>query len=546
MTIFLHIINAIIILMTVSVTVSDKRLLDYSKIGIFAEQHGILLFQSGQKYIPFSYHTHKWDFLKELKTDCEQITKLHLENINDMATEALSLTLPMQSHNPFLPDIGHPGVSRKKRFLGIVLGGVSAVGSIWNRIDIQSLKKEVSFLRTHASTVDKELESFKIDLIDYDNKLRELFRFASSTTRVLRQLSKKIICNENTQEILTSYVMNNIVGGYSEYLRSVNAALIGSLTPDTLPYHQLVLLLKESTLLKDSLYEKVPTLAYELGSVIVDEISPQEGRFTGVIILPWLEDQSSYTVFSTHSVNYLVREGLHALIKVPELFVLDLDGTSVWVPDMMRCKEHMNLYICPEGEGIENNDMCSSGFLSGNFSGCHTVFRNWNYPVVVQTKLGVIVGSTNITGSILRIQGGKKIFTHSKVDLKNPQIFGSDIGDYLQLNDKLYSLRTQREDFESVRINASSLLHTDTQFISLDESPTWRESPVALDKLIIDNLQTAESWISPPMIILSILIFLFACWILVKWWRSRKVKDIKKMKDEQTQDVLLNVLTNRH
>lgn len=437
-------------------------ILDTDK-GIILEPTGTYISQYGYHYIPVTFSIPTYlDFPQPVKCgNSTRIKKHHQDTLR-----FIQGIVPTSSISSPLPNQKQINKSRSKRWVPLVVGAVSLGLSIWNSVSTASLQKQVKTIEDNVFQLQLSTERLiqtTNSLIDDSVKIHHI---VSESVSAINQLINVTDCLQteihynNWESSWMSLIVNT-------YLRAVDAALRGKLTPDILSFDNLNLLIAQEVLLQESLYNEDKTLIYEISTFLPISIKSSPPMIIGVIIAPKLSRSTSGIVYTSSSVPWIHNGGMYKL-KIPSLIVIDNEGYT-WVPNPAECTMFPGLTICPKKFYVESRHECLSGILRGvsNNTNCLTEVKTGIQvpPSALQLQSGVLLsGWTTGQVSLLKKYTRSEIKTVPVEPNEVPQFFTEKDGDLLMVGSDMFQLSDLSHPYDFSIRN----LELDTTYYDVD------------------------------------------------------------------------------
>ncbi|XP_060760245.1 uncharacterized protein LOC132870571 [Neoarius graeffei] len=256
------------------------------------------------------------------------------------------------------------GKTRQKRFLGGLIIGASAIGSLFsiglsaaNTVSLNTLKKEVSILQ-------KEMPEIREKLLIQQDKLQGLGKSLQGTILTVNMHTDLIYNIMQTVDKLAERIKNEI-----KYVREIRDLMqdllrevgdsISSLSSGKVPSYLTPLSLVENILQSTTTTRDVHSsqihLAYSLGSAIPIFVSPQDFEIGFILNLPIIERNNIYRLKSVLNVSFW-KDNVRIYIQTPPMVAYHDDNPSVYfIPNLEMCTSTKDIHwVCPSNPFIRD------------------------------------------------------------------------------------------------------------------------------------------------------------------------------------------------
>lgn len=429
--------------------------LRFPELGILLEESGGVILRSGFIYIPI---TVRLPSLKVLTKDYE----LCKDDWKEFSLLLESIELYLKGTIPKIEEVEEsPSVpwmsakssrARGKRFIPLLIGGLGMGASIWNRYSISSLKDKVSNLREHLKVAETRLSKLSQSTIKLAHGQDEIVHVVHKLTSALKQATSKFRCAELKHDGFKQLIFSYLVTAMPSFIRGVDAALLGRVTPDLVSPSELrnsILTHKE---VETTIYKEHPSLIYELGSFLLDNITNEEPMISGIMILPLAHSVRTGSLLKIISVPVKTPNGLHQHL-LPSTAIVDPTRKVVWIPDPLECSSTPGLLVCNALSSYNQINKCLTSLVFGsNSTGCESQQVSNVSGIeasVAASRSGILVSNSITDYRIVKILQGRELSVDSgeNRDREKCFILTAADGDYLAVNNHHYPLHPAAEDF---------------------------------------------------------------------------------------------------
>lgn len=396
----------------------------YPNEGIYLEPAGQYLSYSGTITIPFVYVLPSISHIT--KSYCpghDQLDKIHkvvLDHINTIVgrfkrTETLR---PKRSLFPIV---------------SVLTGGLS----VWNTVEILSIKNKIQHMTDDAIHIDRAISTLTESQNMVIGRVGEVSALIGDHTRAINILINKTTCYERSSEEFKSFVYNWLYASPSEFLAAYSGSITGQVTPDLLSASNLREIIINHIEMKDTIYSAEPETIYEFGRVLLTEVYVDtHAHLKGVIQVPKILSIAPQPIYNVYTVN-TIKKGLNIKYKLPEILICPTQK-SCWIAPSNRCTKKTNRLICLYGTDIIPCT-CFNTLGDNQTDTCTIQIRKQDTPIVVQTQAGVLVGGSQLKYNVYKRMGNVDILSSVLVPKDHAQIITVDSGDWLTIADNVYS-----------------------------------------------------------------------------------------------------------
>ncbi|QMP82174.1 glycoprotein [Blattodean arli-related virus OKIAV101] len=497
--------------------------------GILIEEDGLSLTHDGFIYVPIVYKIPYPNGSLTPLENCPLESKFLHDMINLMMS-GFHRMIPIQDHSPLSPP------TRQKRFLGVAASLLGLGLSAWNKAEISSIKSSIKEMREFLGVHSRKLDGLNSDLEFLNTKTKQLAVTQNNVLRSIVKMQGAINCQAIEQNLLWSMLSSFALHVPSLFIRACDAAVSGKLSPDLIPIEQLKELLKRLEDFKSSPYESWPNLAYEVGFFIPDVISKNPLMITGIMILPRLYNENIGRLYRIHTVNFKYKNTDVRIIP-PKQIAINKD--RIWIPDITLCQGYPGLLICPRTiEESSVNPCVEEIFYNNSTLSCPTLIRKpQSSPIVLSTRYGVLIGQQE-ESTIIKIHSSKRLSGTTTLRNSPPMFLTADIGDYVLINGRMYSLSTKTEEFELKWVN----IDVNIKFLDKLNDSLLEENWKSFDSISTSQLINQANDISPFEIIgilsLVIVILSLLFYIYIKLIRPKLLARERSRRAVRRDDVL--------
>lgn len=432
-------------------------------LGLMMEPSGDVVTYDGFLYLPIVHHVPSLRSILRPALLCrhdkltDQMVKSYQSYLDNMIP---SFSIETEMHRWFIEksEIGRtPG--REKRFLGVILSLLGGTMSLWNRVSVSNVEDKISSLTSYISENRGRLNQLSSVILEQHRSQEQIIRSVNNLVRQISKAQQVMNCSLEELQYFTKSAIELTTTVPVGFVRAVEWALQGRLSFDLLPLKDLSVILRKHREMDRTIYRSFPALVYELSSFLVTEISRDPPMVSGIIILPRITLSVSSKIYSVGSVSYMSGDYLQKL-EVPTSIVLDNKLKVLWKVDPVECRVGPSLVTCPSSLVMRQVDRCLTNvYFKNKLVGCKLLVRpvSDEFNDVIQFQSGVLIGSKPKNFKIIKVGSDRDIEVQSKnISSNSVSFFDSNDGDHIVLENDVYPLILQREEFDQITIHLNT------------------------------------------------------------------------------------------
>nr|QRW41711.1 MAG: glycoprotein [Canya virus] len=291
---------------------------------------------------------------------------------------------------------------------------------------------------------------------------RMISEFNNVTTVIIPRIEEQInivaqhaSCLESKSQyfrVLQQRLFNEI---YMSIVSGVNALHQGKITPDFYPITKIRETLLRRADMKNSMYQEDVNLVYQLGNVIILQVSHEPFTVSCILVLPRLLREHVGVVLMINKVPITSSQSFDPVIlQSPELVVKDVISKKVWTPNFDTCLRQTGTFYCPLHEIRTKYSLCLTSMLFGmNTTDCAFITAA-GYPDIRQSTSGILISSKiDHFVEIVNDRDGNKKSIKREVPVPNStNLLTIKHGMEIMLNHDIYLLSQETADI-TMQIN---------------------------------------------------------------------------------------------
>jgi len=401
----------------------------YPNLGILLEPSGQYLTYAGLSIVPFTYMIPKYQPRESVCRGSKEA--IEIEAMYKHAVEHVRSTMVPK---------------RSKRFIGAILSTVSLSASLYNTMEISTIKGHLAALDKYDDKINSHLANVTESTNLLIDNYKTMAALIGDHTEQLQQLTTQFECrltiNTNFFAFLTSW-MTTVP---QEFLRAYNSAVQGVVDIELITAKNLKLILSGHPELQNSAYSTNPSLVYTLGKVLLTEVNVDDRPYLrGIIYLPKLITRSPLPTYNIYTVNFK-NENKHMRLILPPKMICT-SRFSCWEPFMQRCQTFSTYLLCVHS-GSEPMNQCISSLPKGDLSHCevHST-ESLVHSYAFQLTSGVLIGAHTTEIKLMKMNNGVALHDQMIPHNDKPVLYNSTSCDHLIFQNDVFTTRMTGFDY---------------------------------------------------------------------------------------------------
>lgn len=446
--------------------------------GIALEDQGTILVQTGFSFIPLTLHLPsirnvitQYELCDDANLFVTQLVELFEEHLDRFIPAGVgTFSHPARS----VLYKSHAGNGRAKRFIPLLMGALSVGTTVWNRVSISSLQSKITILESYVKHNRQDIITIKKTILKLSEQQDEIIHAVNQLSVSMDQLQRTLNCSMLESGVFQGILFPYLLTGPSEFMRAIDGALMGKITPELLPSTDLYSTLLRHKDLKTSLYNDYPNLVYELGSFYLHRVDRSPPLLSGIMILPHLSRTKTSRLLTVSTVPMMMNQILFQY-SLPSVIAVDPNNKIAWEISAVECVNTALFWVCPQHLiGTKVHQCVTNLVFKSNITGCPTRITKMSgssFSPIMQLKSGVLVSNAVTDLKILKIISGREILSNqqeSTISREQAQYITSSVGDYVVLGTEYYALSTNAEEYTVIPLALNITLPQ----IRVSENPT--------------------------------------------------------------------------
>nr|UXD80091.1 putative capsid protein [Myrmica rubra rhabdo-like virus 1] len=389
--------------------------------GIYMEPAGQHLSYSGSITIPFLYVLPSLNMISNEYCPGHE----HLVNIHKNVLKHLKTMV-----NPIIP-------VRDKRSLIPIVSVLSGGLSVWNTVEIQTIKHKISIMTDQSVHLDNAIGK----LTDSQNlvikQLGEVTAVIGDHAKSINRIINETECMSRLSDEFQMYIASWLYSAPSEFLSAYGGALTGQVTPSLLSVSNLKRVLLKHPDMTNTIYQSEPSTIYEFGQILLTEVYvDNHAHLKGIIQLPKILALAPLPIYNIYSVNVL-NKNVDYKYNLPGMVVCPSPG-NCWDADNDKCIKKTNRVICLYGTD-HTPDSCLSSIMTNSTINCQIDVKHHKDPIVLQTRSGVLLGGANTSYNVFKRIGDIDVPSSVVNKREYAIVITAKDGDWVTVSGNVYS-----------------------------------------------------------------------------------------------------------
>lgn len=479
------------------------------------------------------------DYIKMIRNNTLKTSQYYNKRLNNIRKKAVPLIkglskLELDNQNKY--SRYNKSISRSKRFapliplaaIGII--GLMTSGIVWNRVDISKLTNIQEELISNNQIISEDLMKIQDSANVLINETNNIYEIVSEHHQAINEIIDKINCMTYLTQNLEIEIENWKYLAVNSFIRAVQSALSGKVSPDLIPFSVVTKMLQHDERYKDLIYVNNPLLFYKLSVFDLVEIDRDPFLIMGTIITPRLFNKVLGQKVELYRCPIAMAANHNAYLSIENKYIVSSDNNDWWIYSTQSCMSSSDITICLKRSLGPRYDTCASAIFNNRSSnncklGQSNIYQS--IPNVIVTEKGLLSCELGVKIELLSRDNIGSMRVIDVIEKTKGMIYiPQDRCDQIMISSKLYDMPRSHIIINTTLISIENIQHHEViNNLTHDLSITYI-SPLNL--IPLNHITEKHNYII--MTALPLLILILICLIIVGFIKYKKQKGtVEKM-----------------